>query len=501
MLRLPGTPPPSVAAKGRQGDKPMLFLLALPVFVGNQACASCHADIAAKYRQTPMAQSSGRVEEVPPGVFRHDPSGTQYRIERSGVVRLSRESKTGERRLEYFIGSGAEGRSYLWQRDGFLFEAPLTWYARTKAWGASPGYEGDRQSRWNRAIEPSCLYCHASGTEWREGSENQYRDPPFAENGVACERCHGPGSLHIQGKAKMVNPAKLEPGRRDSVCAQCHLSGEARIVRAGRRLEDFRPGDLLSDFAAYFVRDEPAPLNVNSHVEKLALSICRRASGDRLWCGTCHDPHEVPAAPERAAYFRERCLSCHQTSQCDRGFDCTSCHMPQSPAADAHGVFTDHSIPRVPRKATSDSAWRLRGFFSAKTENRELGLAYAEVAARTGDRRQQAEAVRLLGAALPDPEAQTQLGFLLEAADPKRAATLYESSLRQKAHQVLALVNLGRLLGSEGALDRAIALWRDALRRNPCLGQAGSNLQVALRAKGDAGGAQAVSDSQQSCVF
>ncbi len=479
----------------------MLFLLALPVFVGNQACAACHADIAAKYRQTPMAQTSGRVTEVPAGEFRHAPSGTQYQVQSSGVVRLSRGASVGERLLQYFIGSGAEGRSYLWRRDGFLFESPLTWYARTKTWAASPGYEADRQSHWNRAVEPSCLFCHASETRWREGTQNQYRDPPFAENGVACERCHGPGSLHVEGKAKMVNPAKLAPPQRDSVCAQCHLSGEARILRAGKKLEDFRPGDLLSNFAAYFVRDDPAPLNVNSHVEKLALSECKRASGDKLWCGSCHDPHEVPAPSERAAYFRGRCLSCHQTSQCNRGFDCASCHMPKSTAADAHGVFTDHSIPRIPRKPSTVSSGQLRGFFTAETGDREQGLAYAEVAARTGDRRQQSEAIRLLTAALPDPDSQTQLAFLLESTDPKRAIALYESSLRQKPGQVLALVNLGRLLGSAGDLDRAIALWRDALRRNPCLEQAGANLQIALRAKGDAAAAQTVRDSQQSCIF
>jgi predicted CXXCH cytochrome family protein len=479
----------------------VLLLLALPVFVGNQACVACHADIAAKYRQTPMAQSSGRVSQVTPGDFQHAPSGTQYQVESSGTVRLSRGTSVGEKLLKYFIGSGAEGRSYLWQKDGFLFEAPLTWYARTKKWAASPGYENDRTSRWNRAIEPSCLFCHSSGTEWREGSENQYRDPPFSEGGVSCERCHGPGSLHVEGKGKMANPAKLAPRERDSVCAQCHLSGEARILLADRRLEDFRPGDLLSDFAAYFVRDDPAPLNVNSHVEKLALSECKRASGDKLWCGSCHDPHEVPAPSERAAYFRERCLSCHQTSQCNRGFDCTSCHMPKSTAADAHGVFTDHSIPRVPRKAPAGSAWQLRGFLSAEAGDRELGLAYAEVATRTGDQRQRAEALRLLNAALPDADAQTQLAFLLESSDPKRAITLYESSLRQKPGQVLALVNLGRMLGSEGALDRAIAFWREALRRSPCLEQAGLNLQIALEAKGDTNGVQALRKSQRSCVF
>ena len=42
--------------------------------------------------------------------------------------------------------------------------------------------------------------------------------------------------------AAMANPAKLAPYARDSVCAQCHLTGEARIERAGRRFAEFRAG-------------------------------------------------------------------------------------------------------------------------------------------------------------------------------------------------------------------------------------------------------------------
>ena len=54
-----------------------------------------------------------------------------------------------------------------------------------------------------------------------------------------------------QGKAKMVNPAKLVPPLRDAVCAQCHLTGQSRVARSGHRIEDYRPGDALSDFVAF----------------------------------------------------------------------------------------------------------------------------------------------------------------------------------------------------------------------------------------------------------
>ena len=480
----------------------VLLLLAIPaLYVGNHACLRCHSEIAKAYATTPMAISSGRVTSTSQGSFRHAASGISYEVDASGVVSMSHNAARREQQLHFYIGSGAAGRSFLYSRGGFLFEAPVTWYTRTQSWDMSPGYEPDRNSRWNRAVEPSCLYCHASQTQWRESTQNGYQDPPFLQDGISCERCHGPGALHVQGKAAMVNPAKLEPSRRDSVCAQCHLSGEARVTRSGRNLAEYRPGDLLSDYVAYFVPENRGALQVNSHVEKLAQSMCKRSAGDQLWCDSCHDPHRVPTAADRAAFFRSKCLTCHEAAQCERGFDCASCHMPKTSALDAgHGVFTDHSIPRVPAKSpipAITTSWQLRPFSQADARDRELGLAYAEVVVRTGDPRQRAEAIRLLTAASQDAEVQSRLGSLVE----QRALSLYQSALRQDPDQIVALVNLGRLLGTHGLLDEAIALWRNALKRNPCLPEAGTNLQIALRAKNDLRGADAVRRDQAFCIF
>ena len=173
------------------------------------------------------------------------------------------------------------------------------------------------------------------------------------------------------------------------------------------------------------------------------------------------------------------------------------------PAADAqHGVFTDHSIPKVAVKTAEPAGWRLRGFSAADTGDRELGLAYAEVAARTGDSRQQTVAVRLLSSVRQDAEVRTRLAYLLEKTGaPEKAAALYQAALREDPNRIVAMVNLGRLLGSRGSLDRAISLWRAALERNPCLEEAGSNLKVALRAKGDTVAADDVRRSQGACIF
>ncbi|MGH9722888.1 MAG: cytochrome c3 family protein, partial [Bryobacteraceae bacterium] len=442
-----------------------MMLLAQVLLAGSAACAPCHTAIVRTYNATPMAQSSGRVSgDVHPGSLRHAASGITYRIDADGTVALEKTGGREVRRFDYFIGSGAAGRSFLYSRDGFLFQAPVTWYAQSQRWDVSPGYENDRVSRWSRPIEPSCLYCHASEPSHVEGTQNRYRAPPFAQNGVACERCHGPGAEHARGRGGMIHPAKLAPAQRDAICAQCHLSGEARIEKAGRKLSGFRPGQALSGYVAYFTYDDRrSALKATSHFEKMYASRCKISSGDRLWCGSCHDPHTVPAGDQRVAWYRARCLGCHQPETCKRGDDCVSCHMPKGRVVDGgHGVLTDHSIPRRAARIAFEqpTPWRLAGFSRADAGDRELGLAYAEVFLRTGDRRQRDEALRLLESAPPGPAVELRLGDLYQRTGQiARAETLYRSVLKQDANNVVALVNLAGVVASRGRLDDAILMW------------------------------------------
>lgn len=479
----------------------MLLLLLQLGYAGSAACAPCHPAIYRSYSQTPMARSSGALrQEIVEGSFQHQPSSMFYRIERKDgrvMLRYERTGGTsGEQQLQYFIGSGSAGRSYLFSVDRFLYQAPITYYSQKKSWDVSPGYEADREMHLSRAIEPNCLYCHASQVHPIFGTQNRYTDPPFAENGVGCERCHGPGAAHVKGgAAPMVNPARLDPARRDSVCEQCHLSGEARIERPGKKLAVYRPGELLSNYVTYYIYEAAAEggLKATSHVEKLAQSRCKRSSGDRLWCGTCHNPHALPPPEQRAAYYRARCMSCHERQQCARGEDCAGCHMPRAPVIDGgHGVLTDHSIPRDPSGARQrpEPGRTLVPFRSSPANLRSLGLAYAEAALRTGDAFQESEAFRLLTQAVSedasDAEVLTRLGHLSQRrGDLARAASLYQAALRTDPGRVVAAVNLGGIYGKQGRLEDGIRLWQDALRRNPALSEAGLNLALALRSRGE----------------
>ena len=92
----------------------MLLLLAIPVFVGNQACFGCHEKLAKSYSLTPMAKSSGPAGPVAEGSFRHAASGFHYEVDKGGLVRFSKSGSQGKRQLDYYIGSGTAGRSYLY---------------------------------------------------------------------------------------------------------------------------------------------------------------------------------------------------------------------------------------------------------------------------------------------------------------------------------------------------------------------------------------------------
>src|SRR5260370_9452101 len=165
----------------------------------------------------------------------------------------------------------------------------------------------------------------------------------------------------------------------------CYMPGEAGVEGAGMGFRDCGRGALLSEYVAYFVYESAPALKATNYVEKLAASRCKIVSGDRLWCGTCHQPHRVQVAEQRVAWFRERCLGCHQSKECARGPDCASCHMSaQRVIGGGHGMLTDHSIPRVASigSPASPDLWGPPGFSTAGRGAAELALPYAADSSR-----------------------------------------------------------------------------------------------------------------------
>jgi cytochrome c-type biogenesis protein CcmH/NrfG len=487
-------------------------------FVGNKACAGCHAAIYRAYIQTPMAQSSGKVgtpgkETFDRAEFRDTRGAFSYKVSPDYQFEFTqqgvRQPIAGVRALKYFIGSGAAARTFLIDDGGFLFESPVTYYHQSASWKASPGFESLDYPYLTRPVAPGCLQCHASGIQAKAETLNGYATQPFLENGVSCERCHGAGSEHIAKRTKMLNPAKLAPAARDSICAQCHLSGEVRVPKAGKQDRALPAGALLADDLTVFVRaGSPSDLRVTSHVENLAQSACKRASGEKMWCGTCHDPHTTPAPAEKAAYFRGKCLSCHQTQDCHatrearlaNGDSCTACHMPRGPTSDIqHVVFTDHSIRRKPAGGggTPSSDSELIPYPSYMASTRDLALAYAMVALRDHNSTDRERAFPLLRQAAAEGTADAQaLAYLAEfyrdAKDDAHALPIYQQVWRMDRSQYAAAAALGAYAMQRGNVAEAIQLWRAALALNPAMVLVRVNLAKALLRGGNSGEARAM---------
>jgi Flp pilus assembly protein TadD len=482
-----------------------LLLRAQDEYAGSKVCAGCHTEIARRYASSPMARTSGIASQanVRPGEITHVPSGANYRI--SGRIRVdfSREARAGSRDAAVFIGSGASARTFAWASDGFLFELPVTWYA-SRGWDMSPGYEKTSAVNIARPIEPECLSCHATGVRHRAGTQNGYQEPPFSEPGIGCERCHGPGKEHAAraGQGRIVNPAKLAPRLRDSVCQQCHLTGVERIFRAGRNALNFRPGQDFSGWAVVFVSGSAgaATAHVTSHYERLEISKCKLASGSKLWCGTCHDAHGAPSNHD------VKCRSCHAggkehyTAQSE----CGSCHMPRVAARDVpHASLTDHSISKDQPAATRDEDVSLRPL-SGEAEARELGLAWARVASSSQREPDFERAIELLreahAAGAQDAYTLIALAYLEDrTGSEERALSLYEEARKLEPHQPEVLVNLGSTYATRGRLREALTLWKQAVRSGPGLESGWIKLVSAFAALGQT--EQAVDAARQALHY
>jgi predicted CXXCH cytochrome family protein len=490
-------------------------------YVGNQACARCHASIYESYTRTPMAHASGpAIENLKPADFVHPKSGVHYRIYTEGekvwlsFQRPGDPAVNDKRQLLYFIGSGHRGRSYLFAVDDFFFESPVNWYADRKVWDMAPAYGNAREIPMNLPAYASCLQCHTSGMQPPlKGTENKYSSPLFTQNGVGCERCHGPGAAHIIDAARtktpsIINPIKLPPERRDSVCMQCHLEGNVAIERAGRHAYEFQPGDLLDNFVRHYVlaTDRSSGLGANSQFEALAQSTCKKKSGDAMSCMSCHDPHFSPPAEQRASYYREKCLACHGSAfgaqhHPDR-HDCTVCHMPSSLSVDiSHTEVTDHRIQRHPElspqllqdslsqeSTAPDSSPRLIPFpYSKEADDdlRDRALAWQSLAAN-GPQPATAQADRLLHQAARqfpnDPAVLSGLAYveLNHASDDHgavdNARDLYQKALALDPTLIDAAANLGVIDARSGDLQSAVKLWQDAFERAPADSSIGMNL-------------------------
>lgn len=369
-------------------------------FVGSKACAECHGDINDAFLKTDMGHTMSLPNEwkglqaleapvkvkLPNSnrcyeVYYRDSKLLQaeYELDADG-----KEVFRDEQEIAYIMGSGANGFTCIVRRGNYLFEAPLSYYAKTQSWALSPGYEQADLS-FSRPIEGDCIFCHSGLPRPVENVAGKFNDPPFVEMPIGCESCHGPGALHVAERKKVapltgkvdlsiVNPAKLPGWLGDEICMYCHQGLDARALLPGKGYADYRPGKPLADTMAIFtmpiVRGEPAGDPLLQHFIPKSLSQCYLKTGGKLNCITCHDPHRQPSAEEAPAYFRSKCLTCHTDKSCTLPLetrmantppnDCAGCHMAkQSVLAISHSSLTDHRILARPGEPLPEAAYHM----------------------------------------------------------------------------------------------------------------------------------------------
>jgi photosynthetic reaction center cytochrome c subunit len=453
---------------------------------GAQRCVFCHQSEVEQYSGFSMAHSLRRAGHEPNGTVTtagakitmySSPTGYWQRLESGGEVT--------NYRIDYVIGSGKHASGYLLDLAGHLFQSPVAYYQRRHAYDLAPGYEGESNPDFTRPISEGCLFCHSGSSLPVPNTQNQYRPAVFSAEAITCERCHGPAEKHLKNPkaGNIINPSKLEPVARDSICEQCHLLGVARVLNPGKKFSDFRPGERLTDVFATYVYALPpgataGKFKVISHVEQLAKSTCARMSHGRLWCGTCHNPHEKPVDPVR--YYRSKCLTCHTgdfpPSHPSKESNCIGCHMPRRNAKDGgHTAFTDHRIQARPQHqpdlpADIDiAAWRQP---APDLQKRDLGVAYIDAGMQQGSPRFLVHGYRLLTEVQnqfpTDPDVFSSIGnALLLAKHTSEAELAFERTLQLAPNSAPAETNAAAAYLQAGDVAQAVEHLQHAVALDP----------------------------------
>jgi hypothetical protein len=403
-----------------------------------------------------------------------DLNGSWQRLEGGGT--------SNEYRVDYVIGSGTHAAGYIIDLGEHLFQSPVAYYRNRGAYGMAPGYEAGADPDYTRPITNGCVFCHAGSFNAVQGSENQYGVPPFSHLAIGCDRCHGSTAAHLRNPRSdnIVSPARLEQRARDSVCEQCHLIGAARVLNPGKHFTDFEAGQPLEDTFTIYHNVVPegteAEFKVISHSEQLALSKCKLVSGGKMWCGSCHDPHNEPDRP--VAYYREKCLLCHATTNLaanhpPKTSNCIGCHMPRRATDDGdHTAFTDHRIQLRQEKGVtvrdgSIAAWR-EPLGSLATRN--MGIASIEIGAHQHSPKQIVTGYRILTEVQQDypqdSDMYSSMGSALylgkqydEAARAFELAVHYDPGSSSKETSLgEAYLAFGKMEPAQHHLERAIEI-------------------------------------------
>lgn len=370
---------------------------AAPRFVGSSTCAGCHAGEFRQWQQSHHHQAMQAATDASVlGDFNNASlaEGDAARFSRHGdtfVVRTTGpDGKPHDYPVRYTFGVEPL-QQYLLELPGGRLQA------FTGAWDSRPQQAGGQ--RWfalypeasGKPADPlhwsaidqnwnaNCASCHTTDLRKNFDATTQQYATRFAEAGVGCEACHGPGSAHVDWAQKGQPDALANAGltvdfgnqplgswhydsQREEVvgqgagsvqvetCATCHGLGTPleESVPHGQPVEDHKRMALL-DPSLYFPDGQ-----IKGEVFEYGSFLQSRMYHAGVTCSNCHNPH----SGELRAQGNAVCTQCHQSSRYDTsdhfhhpvgsaGAQCVACHMPSRTYMGVD-VRHDHSL-RVPR--------------------------------------------------------------------------------------------------------------------------------------------------------
>lgn len=385
-------------------------------YVGMATCAACHADKHNTFIHTGMGKSFAQASRDRSAADFHkqhvvydslnDLSYYPYwENDKLYIKEFRLKDKDTVHSLnveiDHIVGSGQHTNSHLYSVNGFVFQAPLTYYTQEGKWDLPPGFENGNNTRFDRMLSVECMSCHNSMPQMQKGSDMRFQT---IGNGIDCERCHGPGELHVKLRAQgkgvdvsegidptIVNPAKLTAELQIDLCQRCHLQG-LNILKEGKRFTDFKPGMRLSDVFNVYLPDYEgeSKFDMANHAARFQESQCfiqSRGGTVTFNCISCHNPHLSVRETNRKV-FNAKCLACHTSKQYTysdfsgdkHGGNCVDCHMPAKNTADVlHVSVHDHKIA-IPQDK-QDAVGSLVGLYAVNDDEvsrEEMARAYLE---------------------------------------------------------------------------------------------------------------------------
>lgn len=231
-----------------------------------------------------------------------------------------------------------------------------------------------------------CLGCHATGAEAEEWEKDETF---FLEDGVQCEKCHGPGSEYIDKEVMMDRDAAVANGLilpTVKTCRNCHNAKGSHVAvhklpaldmtEAMKRLAHPTPVDWESGEPAQLprVRPESTERPQPKYTGSLACAECHKGP-DRgyqfsKWRMSAHaHAYAVLSTPRANEIAQEmkvadnpltapKCLKCHTTAyhkpsgghrasySISEGVGCEACHGAGSRYS-PEAVMTDHRGARL----------------------------------------------------------------------------------------------------------------------------------------------------------